>query len=282
MADYIHQTGELTSTDGKKLFYQTWKKAEPKGIVIICHGVGEHSDRYTNFLDSVQDTELSVYGLDHRGHGRSEGKKGHIMSFDEYIDDFNLLVKIARDENNSLPLIIMGHSMGGVIAFKYVLKYGQNFAGLILSSAGLKTKVEVPPFKAKAALFLSKTFPSLTMSSGLDSGMLSHDQNVIEAYLKDPLVHDQVSSRWYTEFVSAGQECLKRATELALPLLIIHGQADGIVDCRGSEEVMEKAGSRDKELYIFEHLYHETMNEIAADREKVLTIVKTWIVNHIA
>ena len=282
MSDYIYGSGTIESPDGSKLFFQTWKKAQPQGIILICHGVGEHSGRYGNLLNTLKDHELSVYALDHRGHGKSEGKRGHIMSFDAYVDDFDLLVKKAADENLGLPLIIFGHSMGGTIVFKYVLKYGQEFAGLVLSSAGLIAKVEVPPFKVAAAKLLSRILPSLTMSSGLDSKLLSHDQKVVEEYVNDPLVHDQVSSRWYTEFIAAGQECLQRAAEITLPVLMIHGQADGIVDVRGSEEVMQKASSHDKELCIFENLYHETMNESLPDKEKVLETIKTWIIKHIS
>jgi len=282
MSDYIHNTGEFTSTDGLRLFYQTWKQEKPTGLIVLCHGVGDHSGRYVNLLDTIKDDNLSVYTLDHRGHGRSEGKRGHIMSFDEYVDDFDLIVQLAKNDHPDLPVIIMGHSLGGVIAFKYVLKYGQDFAGLILSSAGFKNKVEVSPLKIKLALFLSRNLPALTMSTGLDSKLLSHDPNVVQAYINDPLVHDRVSSRWYTEFISAGQECLDRSAELNLPLLIIHGQADEIVDYHGSEEVMQKAGSLDKELHIFENLYHETMNETAAEKEKVLNVIKVWLLKHIA
>lgn len=282
MPEYAHNTGEIMSRDGTKLFFQAWKKARPEGVLLICHGVGEHSGRYNNLLEHIKDLRLSVYAIDHRGHGRSQGKKGHIMSFDEYIDDFNLLAARAGKENPDLPVIILGHSMGGVIAFKYVLKYGQNFSGLILSSAGLKAKVEVPRLKITAALFLSRVWPSLTLSSGIDSNLISRDKNVVENYIKDPLVHDRVSSRWYTEFTAAGQECLRRAAEINLPVLIIHGQADDIVDHSGSEEVMQKASSQDKQLHIFEGLYHETMNETLPDREKVLNTVKAFLAKLIA
>lgn len=281
MTSYIHQTGEMTSTDGVKLFFQTRQKPQPRGVIVLCHGVGEHSSRYGNLLQSIDDTDLSVYALDHRGHGRSAGKRGHVMSFDEYIDDFDLLVQSAKKDHPGIPMIIMGHSLGGVIVFKYVLKYGQDFAGLILSSAGLKSKVEVPPLKAKVALVLSRVLPSLSMPTGLDSKLLSHDQKVVKDYIDDPLVHDLVSARWYTEFIAAGQECLNRSAEIVLPLLIIHGKADGIVDYRGSEEVMQKAASRDKEIYIFDNLYHETMNETPAEREQVLQVIKTWLLKHI-
>jgi acylglycerol lipase len=280
MQGFTHNTGELISADGTRLFYQSWEKPDPRGIIVLSHGVGEHSSRYDNLLQAVNADDIEVYALDHRGHGRSEGKRGHIMSFDQYLDDFNLLVKLAQTHNPGRPTIILGHSMGGVIALKYVLKYGQDFAGLILSSAGFKNKVEVPAWKAKAALLLSGIWPSLSMPTGIESRLLSHDQIVVQAYIDDPLVHDLVSSRWYTEFTAAGEECLAGAGELKLPLLIIHGQSDGIVDYQGSTTVMQKAASNDKELHLIEDLYHETMNETEQERNKVLKIISTWIVNH--
>lgn len=281
MAGFIHNTGEFISVDGTKLFYQTWEKSRPEGIIALSHGVGEHSSRYDNLLQALGDTQVSVYALDHRGHGKSGGKRGHILFFDQYLDDFDQLVKLAQNQNPHVPIIILGHSMGGVIACKYVLKYGQGFTGLILSSAGFKNKVAVPAWKVKAATLLSRIWPSLSMPTGIESRLLSHDQKVVQAYIDDPLVHDLVSSRWYTEFTAAGQECLGRAAELRLPLLIIHGKEDGIVDFQGSETIMQKASSEEKELYLLEGLYHETMNETEEEKKKVLEIISTWIIKRI-
>jgi alpha-beta hydrolase superfamily lysophospholipase len=119
--------------------------------------------------------------------------------------------------------------------------------------------------------------PGLAMSSGLDAGHLSHDQTVVNSYQADPLVHDRVTARWYTEFTEAGEECLRRAHELTMPLLIIHGQGDKIVDWRGSETVMNTASSADKEFHLFDGLFHETMNEAAEQRIQVLECIGSWI-----
>jgi alpha-beta hydrolase superfamily lysophospholipase len=131
------------------------------------------------------------------------------------------------------------------------------------------------------ARLLGNIVPGLSMPPGLDSSALSHDQQVVDDYSNDPLVHDLVSARWYMEFTRAGEECLRRADELTLPLLIVHGSADAIVDPQGSRQVMEKAGSGDKQLFIFDGLYHETMNELPPDRDKVLDTFRGWIIRQV-
>jgi len=196
----------------------------------------------------MQDDGVSFYALDHRGHGRSEGKRGYVGSFSEYTEDLKTLFRLVQKENQAVPVILLGHSMGGVIAFQYALKYPQDISGLILSSAGLIPAGELPIWKKLLAGVLSKIVPSLAMSNGLNSSDLSHDQAVVDAYVNDPLVHDRVSSRWFVEFTRAGMESLRRASELSMPLLVIHGADDKIVDFRGSKEVMANASSLDKNL----------------------------------
>jgi alpha-beta hydrolase superfamily lysophospholipase len=278
--DYVEHCGLLKAADGLQLFWKAWTVPHPAGIVIIAHGVGEHCGRYCHLTASLANKNISVYALDHRGHGRSEGRRGHVMRFTEYTEDLKLLFDRVKIENPVLPVILLGHSMGGVIAFKYVLTYPGDVHALVLSSAGLIPAVPIPLWKKTTAIALSRWAPAFTMSTGLDVNLLSHDQSIIQACLNDPLVHDRASGRWYTEFTKAGQDCLKHAEELILPLLIIHGREDRIVDCRGSEEVMERASSSDKTLYIFDGLKHETMNEQEPDRARVLGIVSRWIMEH--
>jgi len=281
VTDYSNVQGRFKSSDGLELFYQKWIADEVRGVVVIAHGLGEHSNRYQNLLDQLAGKGLSFYALDHRGHGRSQGKRGHILCFKEYIDDLNILVQMARKENPDLPLILLGHSMGGVIAFQYALNFSNMIDGLILSSAGLKPILGVPSWLQKLVGILAKICPGLAISNGLDAAGLSHDQTVVDNYLNDPLVHDKVSIRWFTEFISAGQETLRRAGEITMPLLIIHGKEDPIVDYRGSEQTMQRASSADKTLYVFDGLLHETMNETPDQREEVLAKVEQWILSHI-
>jgi alpha-beta hydrolase superfamily lysophospholipase len=198
----------------------------------------------------------------------------------DYVYDLKLFIDLIREENNSVALILLGHSMGGVIACRYALEYTEDINGLILSSAGVILKVQIPAFKKKISTFASKYAPSLAMPNGLNTSDLSHDPAVIDAYENDRLVHDKVTPRWFTEFNKAGEECINRSLELRMPLLVFSGKDDKIVDYRGSETLFNNASSVKKELHIFEGLYHETMNE--EDNKKVLQIVARWILKTIA
>jgi len=281
MADFKETSGNFVGLDNTRIYYHNWKVVRPRGIIVIVHGIGEHSGRYGNLIQTLADDEISIYALDHRGHGHSEGKRGHVNAFKEYTDDLKTLFQLVNAENQNLPIILLGHSMGGVIACQYALRYPHDLSGLILSSAGFITAVRVPGWKRGLANLLSKLAPSFSMPTGLNSSDLSHDQAVVEAYLADPLVHDKVSSRWFIEFNRAGADCLRRAAELTMPLLIIHGAEDKIVDPQGSQQVMDRASSSDKQLSLFEGLYHETMNERPAEKEKVLNTIRAWIIKHV-
>ena len=282
MEEYSHNVGTFIGKGGVEIFFQSWGVKKPKGVVVIAHGLGEHSGRYANVIEKLQGKGISFYALDHRGHGRSGGKRGHVMSFMEYVYDLKLLIDFVRVDSERLPLILLGHSMGGTIAIKYALAYPEDINGMIISSAGLVTVLEVPKWKESLGRFFSRRMPGLTMPSGLPPEYISRDDAVVEAYRNDPLVHDKVSTRWFTEFTSAGQECLSRASEIEVPILLFHGTDDKLVDYRGTERVYEAVASKDRTLYLFEELYHETMNEIPEDRDRVLDIVSKWILKRVA
>lgn len=279
MKSYAHNNGTFIGKGGIEIFFQSWCVENPKGLLVIAHGVGEHSGRYNNIINELDGRGISIYALDHRGHGKSGGKRGHVESFMDYCYDLKLFIDLIKEENSDIPLILLGHSMGGVIACKYALTYAEDLDGLVLSSAGFMLAVEAPGWKKKLGNFFSKYIPSFSMSSGLDAKDISHDVDVVEAYENDRMVHDQVSARWFTEFISSGEDCLNRALEIRMPLLVFCGKDDRIVDYHGSESLFNNASSLDKELHIFEDMYHETMNEI--EYKKVLRVVARWILSKI-
>lgn len=279
---YTMKEGRFKGKEGIHIYYHVWEAEHAAGSVVIAHGVGEHCKRYDNLINNLEGKGISIYALDHRGHGLSDGNRGHVDSFADYIYDLRILTSMVKKDNIGQPVILLGHSMGGLIAFSYALTYPQDIDALILSSAGLIPAFKVPGWKKTMAKMLSNLMPTLSMPSGLNAADLSHDKAVVEAYLADPLVHDRVSARWYMEFSRAGEECLRRVNELAMPLLIIHGKADKIVDWHGSQEVMDKASSQDKELHIFDDLFHETMNELEEQRQEVIFCVSEWIQRIIA
>ncbi len=275
MKSYEHDTGTFIGFGSNEIFYQRWTVPSPRGILVIAHGMGEHSGRYENIIQALDGEKISVYALDHRGHGRSGGKRGHVGSFMEMIYDLKVFMQLIQEENRDLPVILMGHSMGGAVACKYALQYSEDIRALILSSAALKVAMEPPTWKVSMGNILSSYLPGLSMPTGLPASDLSHDEYVVEAYENDPLVHDKMTTRFFTEFMKTMEECLNRSLELRMPLLVFHGREDRIVDYRGSETVYQKASSVDKELHIFDGLYHETMNEI--EKEGVLKVVTGFI-----
>jgi len=279
MKYYNHSMGVFLAGDMVRIFYQGWIPPRPKGVLVISHGLGEHSGRYTNLIEALEGKGISIYALDHRGHGKSGGKRGHVDSYMKYIGDLKqLLEDVIAKENRNLPVILLGHSMGGLIAMKYALIHPGDIDDLILSAPALIPAVPVPPAKKILGRMLSRMFPRLTLNNELDPSDISTDLDVVRAYRDDPLVHDRVSARWFTEFIDTGSDCLKRASELKMPLLIIHGAGDRMVSTRSSKIVYERASSPDKQIQFFEGLFHETMNEEIESRKKVLRLLRDWIV----
>jgi alpha-beta hydrolase superfamily lysophospholipase len=281
MKSYNHDTGSFTGKGGIEIFFQKWVAERAKAVVILVHGLGEHSGRYDNLLKGFAGKNISVFAIDHRGHGKSDGKKGHIDSFMDYVYDLKLFLEFIKEENKGLPVIVYGHSMGGVIAAKYAMTYPDDLSMLVLSSAGFAPAFKVPAWKTGVASFFSSRISSLTFPNGLNTTDISHDGDAIAAYNNDPLVHNKVTARWIVEFIRAGQECMSNAVSIKKPLLVFHGKEDHIADYKASEQFYNAASSSVKKLFIFDKLYHETINETPADREKVINDVTGWILRNI-
>ncbi len=283
MKRYAHSMGVFLADDMVRIFYQSWQAQKPKGVVVISHGLGEHSDRYSNIMNALAGAGISFYALDHRGHGKSGGKRGHVDRYMKYVDDLKKLVDtLVKTENPGLPVILLGHSMGGLIAMRYALEYPEDLKGLILSAPALVPAVAVPGWKKSLGRIFSVIAPGLAMNNELDPADISSDPDVVQAYRDDPLVHDMVSARWYTEYLDTAEFCLARPAEIEMPLLVIHGTADRMVSPESSRIVFENASSRDKKIFTWEGLFHETMNERIEDRKKVLKTISAWITSHMS
>jgi alpha-beta hydrolase superfamily lysophospholipase len=281
MKSFHHENGSFTGKGGVEIYFQKWIAEKAKAVLIIVHGLGEHSGRYGNLLKSFENKGVSFFAIDHRGHGKSDGKRGHIDSFMDYVYDLKLFIEFIKEENKGFPIIIYGHSMGGVIAAKYAMTYQDDLAMVVLSSPGFQPAVKVPAWKNSIASFFSSRIASLTFSNGLSAKGLSHDLKTIEEYENDPLVHNKITARWAVEFLRTTKECLNNAGNIKKPLLVFHGKEDPMVDYKASEDFYNKASSAIKKLYIYEKLYHETINETQPDREKVLNDITEWILKNI-
>lgn len=281
MESYSHNMGIFLADDTVRIFYQSWKAKAPKAVIVVSHGIGEHSGRYGNLMDSLAGKGFSFYASDHRGSGKSGGKRGHVETFYKFRDDLKKFIEeVVKKENKGLPIILIGHSLGGLIAELYALEHPRDLSGLILSAPALINVIPVPAWKTAMAKLLASLMPTLTMNNEIDPSLLSSDPDVVKAYIDDPLTHDKVSAKFYVEYLKAAEEAIARAKELAMPLLVIHGVGDKIVSIKGSQHIYEQAQSKDKTLETFEGLFHETMNEKVDERRKVLRILDDWIMKH--
>lgn len=226
---------------------------------------------------------ISVWAMDHRGHGKSEGERGHIQSFDEYIFDLKQMITIARKEMPTpMKFFLLGHSMGGCIALYLAQAHPKMIDGVIASSPGLRPSMKVPAVKSAMGKMMSSIWPKLSFDTELNSSHLSHDASVVEAYDNDPLVHRKVSARWFTEFLAAMEKTSKNAKNIHIPILMQVAGDDRLVDPITSKNFFENVTSKNKTLHFYEGLFHEIYNETDNDRQRVLNDLESWLETHIA
>jgi alpha-beta hydrolase superfamily lysophospholipase len=280
MAHFIQENGQIQGKDSADIFLRQWIPDKPVSILIIVHGIGEHSGRYTALAESLAAKRTAVYIPDLRGHGNSSGVRGHVQSFRDYIYDIKILCNKINDTYKGLPLFIMGHSMGGVIAARYALTYKNDCTGLLLSSPAFKPTAEVPSMKKFFSSVLSSIKPAALFSTNLDTAKLSHDDSEIKAYVSDPLVHDKITPRLYIGLNENTAFCLDHASEITIPLLVLHGTDDAICSIHGSELFVQRSTAADKSLTAYQGLFHELLHEIPKERKKACAAIISWISEH--
>lgn len=267
----------LTTKDGIPLRLRVWRpERPPRGQVVVTHGHGEHLGRYNHIAQALCGADFVAYTYDLRGHGRSGGKKGHSPSFLTYVDDLYEVHDLASRTDPTLPLWLMGHSLGGLITLTYGVRRAPQAAGMIASAPLLQAKYAPPRWKVLMAQTLASLVPSLTVSTELSEGVrMSHDEAFLKSMPDQDLEHSQMSLRVGNDVLSIMQETLAQAPRLTLPLLLLHGEADGAADPAASREFYKQAGSQDKTLKVYPGLYHEIMNE--TEREQVLSDLMGWL-----
>lgn len=274
------EEGKFSGVGGVEIFWRAWLPDRVRAVCVICHGLGEHSGRYAELAGDLAKKELASFALDHRGHGRSGGKRGHVMKFSEFLDDLAAFRRMVQGRAEGKKVFLIGHSMGGLIAARFAEERGEGLAGLILSSAALRVDVDAPAIKLAAGRFFSKYLPGLTMGNGLDPQMISHDKKVVAAYIADPLVHDRVSARWFTEFTAAIEAVQEQAGKIKVPTLVMQSGDDKLVAPRGAPEFFERLTVTDKKLKMWDGFYHEMFNEL--ERDKPVSLMTKWIEERLA
>jgi acylglycerol lipase len=272
-----HEEGKFVGMGGVEIFWQGWIPDTVRAACIVCHGLGEHSGRYAHVAAALGEHDLAAFALDHRGHGRSGGKRGHVGSFAEYIGDLDAFRRRIDERFGDLPRFLIGHSLGGLIAATYAESHGAGLAGLILSSAALRVDVDAPAIKLALGRLFSKLLPTIAMSNGLDPHQVSRDPAVVAAYIADPLVHDRVSARWFTEFTAAIDAVQEHAGDIPIPVLVMQSGADRLVAPRGAQEFFDRLTVASKNLKYWDGFYHEMFNELPDDRAQAIGLMIKWI-----
>jgi alpha-beta hydrolase superfamily lysophospholipase len=246
---------------------------DTRAVIILVHGLGEHIQRYIYWADLFKKEGIGFAGVDLPGHGRSEGRKGNITSYDVLDEMIDILISSCRKTFPGVPIYLYGHSLGGGIVLDYLIRRNPKIQGAIVTSPWLRLSFEPAAIKVKLASVMKYILPGLIQPSGLNVAHISHDAEVVEKYKNDPLVHGKISVSLFHGAMSAGIYSLAHAQDLKTPTLIIHGSDDLITSPAASSEFAEKSSL--VTLKIWDGGYHELHNEPFKD--EVFKYIMNWI-----
>lgn len=272
-----HLETSYTTHDGLKLYLQAWMPESPKASLLLVHGLGEHSGRYAPMVERLLESGVAVFTFDGRGHGKSvDGKPdAFFASYRDYLEDIDRLYEKVVGYFPSIPSFLFGHSMGGGLVAAYVIDYQPKAVGVILSSPAIKEAEGTSKLLIAVSGLISKWLPRLKALK-LDATQISRIPAEVQAYLSDPLNYTQpIPARTAHEVYQMMQSIQAKAASFELPVLVVHGTADGLTNPKGSELFMEKAQSEDKTLKLFPGAYHELIHDLEAE-EMIQTVVE-WI-----
>jgi alpha-beta hydrolase superfamily lysophospholipase len=267
----LHSEGSFRGLQDFNIYYQRWlPQGLPRAVLLVAHGYAEHSGRYMNLVDHFVPKGYAVYALDHRGHGRSDGERVEVDSFDDYLVDLKTFFDLVRSEQPAPKIFLVGHSMGAAISTAYVLRHQLELDGLVLSGGGI-----TPNDPERAARIAAKTPPR----TGDLSSTLSRDPAVIEAYVNDPLVYTGPLPGRRSALAGLRSQLPDRVKEIKLPVLIMAGAASPLGDGPRSEALFEDVGSPDKTLKLYPELMHEIFNE--PEHPQVFADMEAWLEHHL-
>jgi alpha-beta hydrolase superfamily lysophospholipase len=266
----------FTASDGDNLAVQDWYLPEgvkQRGAVLMVHGLGEHAGRYDHLARVLNGWGFAVRSYDQYGHGESDGTRGALPHPHRLLDDLADLVESTRVRNPRVPLVLLGHSLGGLVAASFVARTLHAVDALVLSSPALATRLG--PVQKMLMAVVPRIAPNLTVSNGLDPQFLSHDRRVVQAYLNDPRVHDRISGRLARFIADEGALVRSRAPSWNVETLLMYAGDDRLVDPSGSEAFAAAAPPRFVAARRFDRLYHEIFNEREA--QPVYDGLRQWL-----
>lgn len=252
---------------------QYWQPREVKAVVVLLHGMGGHSGRYTEIAEKLTANKYAVVSYDNFGHGKTTGKRGCNPGFESLLLVLDKVLIKTRELYPNTPVFLYGHSMGGNIVINYALRKQYDLRGVIASSPFLKLAFQPPVWKMVLGRLLQKIAPSVTLGNELDASHVSRNEKEVDKYHDDDLVHDRISPNYSITILETGKWAIENATKLKIPMFVFHGTSDKIIDCKGSMSFAEKTNLVFLKLY--EGGYHELHNDIC--KEEVLQDIVTWL-----
>lgn len=276
-----HASGTFTGKHQQEIFYQSWLPEDEslQAVLLLVHGLAEHCGRYGNPVNYFVPQGYAVYGLDHIGHGQSPGERVFVNCFADFTDTLNIYVDKIKQWQPDIPIFIVGHSMGGLISTVYLLEHQQALAGAVLSAPAVKVSDDTSKFTISLGNILSWLWPKLPLVQ-LAADDICRDPAVVQAYVDDPLVYNgKITARLAAELIHAMQRVEREAAAITLPLLILQGAADRLVNPAGTQMLYDKVSSPDKQIKIYNGFYHELFNE--PEHKQVLGDVETWLRAHL-
>lgn len=276
-----HEQDAFETSDGLRLFENRWiPEDDPTAVLVIVHGFTEHGGRYARAAAELNRHGYAVVAMDLRGHGRSEGERAFVQSFDQYLDDLDAQLVRLRRRWPDKPLFLFGHSMGGTILIRLAMKRPEtieraNVRGIVLSAPALQVADGLFPTLRRLAGLVARVFPRLGVVR-LGSSKISRDPTAVADFQNDPLVfHDRFPVRTGAELLAAFNDIQENPQALRLPFFLLQGTDDKVVCPRTCRRLISRAKSPDKELRIYEGFYHDLLHEI--DREEVLQDIIDWL-----
>ncbi len=257
----IHSKTQWQACDGTQMHAVRWTPdSEPKMVVFLIHGLGEHSGRYASMAQYYACFGIEVGSFDLRGHGKSDGQRGHCDDFQQLIRDIDRFLNQGSSIDIAKPRFIYGHSLGATLAIKYALSHPGKYNGVILSAPMLKPAFELPKWKMVLGRAMQSLWPTLSLSNEVDINALSRDKAVLIKNQEDPLIHDRISVKLGMQVLEAGEQLLEEASLVDFPLLMMHGDADDLTCHKASRAFSECAGEQST-LKIWDGFYHELHHE---------------------
>jgi lysophospholipase len=274
-AEVVVREIEVRSWDAMVLRGRWWRRPAPRGAILISHGFAEHSGCYRRVAETLgARLEVDVIAVDYRGHGRSPGRRGVVRRYEDLVGDLASVVAWVQRQLPDVPRFLLAHSNGGQVALRYALEGNSAIDGMVVSNPALRVSVPVSAGKLRFGRFLGKVAPWLTLSGDSRTGVLTRDPEIQQEHRTDPLRHNRMSPRLFFGMVEGGELLMARAAEIRLPLLMVLGGQDTLIDPATSRAFFDRFGSDDKTLLFYPKMLHEPLNDVG--REQVIEDMARW------